>query len=88
MKVSSDSRRRDWFMRCREIQMDIYQPVRWRRLRWTSLLLRLKGEMTAHFATGLSSEAGARVLDVLAQSQRECLEESYRRVVVVKVPGT
>ena len=38
------------------------------------LVAAVEGEMTAHFATGLSSEAGARVLDVLAQSQRECLE--------------
>ena len=39
------------------------------------LVAAVEGEMTAHFATGLSSEAGARVLDVLAQSQRECLEK-------------
>ena len=39
------------------------------------LIAAVEGEMTAHFAAGLSSEAGARVLDVLAQSQRECLEK-------------
>ena len=39
------------------------------------LVAAVEGEMTAHFAAGLSSEAGARVLDVLAQSQRECLEK-------------
>ena len=39
------------------------------------LVAAVEGEMTAHFATSLSSEAGARVLDVLAQSQRECLEK-------------
>lgn len=39
------------------------------------LIAAVEGEMTAHFAAGLSSEAGVRVLDVLAQSQRECLEK-------------
>lgn len=39
------------------------------------LVAAVEDEMTAHFATSLSSEAGARVLDVLAQSQRECLEK-------------
>ena len=39
------------------------------------LVAAVEGEMTAHFAAGLSSEAGARVLDVLAQSQRKCLEK-------------
>ncbi len=39
------------------------------------LVAAVEGEMTAHFATSLSSEAGTRVLDVLAQSQRECLEK-------------
>lgn len=39
------------------------------------LIAAVEGEMTAHFAAGLSSEAGARVLDVLVQSQRERLEK-------------
>ena len=39
------------------------------------LIAAVEGEMTAHFAAGLSSEAGARMLGVLAQSQRESLEK-------------
>lgn len=39
------------------------------------LIAAVEGEMTAHFAASLSSEAGARVLDGLAESQRECLEK-------------
>ena len=39
------------------------------------LVAAVEGEMTAHFAAGLSSEAGARVLSTLAESQRECLEK-------------
>ena len=35
----------------------------------------VEGEMTVHFVEGLSSEAGARVLDRLAASQRECLAD-------------
>ena len=35
----------------------------------------VEGEMTAHFVEGLSSEAGARVLGVLAASQQECLAD-------------
>ena len=35
----------------------------------------VEGEITAHFVEGLSSEAGARVLDRLAASQRECLAD-------------
>ena len=35
----------------------------------------VEGEMTAHFVEGLSSEVGARVLGVLAASQRECLAD-------------
>ena len=39
------------------------------------LVAAVEGEMTAHFVEGLSSEAGARVLGVLAESQRACLEK-------------
>ncbi len=39
------------------------------------LIAAVEGEMTTHFAAGLSSEAGARMLGMLAQSQRECLEK-------------
>ena len=39
------------------------------------LVTAVEGEMTAHFVEGLSSEAGARVLGVLAESQRACLEK-------------
>ena len=35
----------------------------------------VEGEMTAHFVEGLSSEAGTRVLGVLAASQQECLTD-------------
>ena len=35
----------------------------------------VEGEMTAHFVEGLSSEAGARALDRLVASQRECLAD-------------
>ena len=35
----------------------------------------VEGEMTAHFVAGLSSEAGARALDRLVASQRECLAD-------------
>ena len=35
----------------------------------------VEGEMTAHFVAGVSSEAGARALDRLAASQRECLAD-------------
>ena len=35
----------------------------------------VEGEITTHFVEGLSSEAGARVLDRLAASQRECLAD-------------
>ena len=34
-----------------------------------------EGEMTAHFAEGLSSQAGVRALDRLVASQRECLAD-------------
>ena len=37
------------------------------------LVAAVESEMTAHFVEGLSSEVGARVLSVLAASQRECL---------------
>ncbi|RKU18189.1 hypothetical protein C6503_09970 [Candidatus Poribacteria bacterium] len=39
------------------------------------LVTAVEGEMTAHFVEGLSSEAGARVLGMLVQSQRECLAD-------------
>lgn len=39
------------------------------------LVAAVEGEMTAHFVEGLSSEAGARVLGVLAASQREYLAD-------------
>ena len=39
------------------------------------LVVAVEGEMTAHFMEGLSSEAGARVLAVLATSQQECLAD-------------
>lgn len=39
------------------------------------LVAAVENEMTAHFAEGLTSEAGARVLEVLVESQRECLEK-------------
>ena len=35
----------------------------------------VESEMTAHFVEGLSSETGARVLDRLGASQRECLAD-------------
>ena len=35
----------------------------------------VEGEMTMHFAQGISSESGGRVLGTLQQSQRECLEK-------------
>lgn len=39
-----------------------------------TLVNAVEGEMTMHFAQGLPSESGARVLRTLQQSQRECLE--------------
>ena len=39
------------------------------------LVAAVEGEMTAHFAASLSSEAGAHVLGALAESQRESLEK-------------
>ena len=39
------------------------------------LVAAVEGEMTAHFVEGLSSEAGARVLGILAASQQECLAD-------------
>ena len=35
----------------------------------------VEGEMTTHFAQGISSESGGRVLGTLQQSQRGCLEK-------------
>ena len=35
----------------------------------------VEGEMTTHFAQGIPSKSGARVLGTLQQSQRECLEK-------------
>ena len=35
----------------------------------------VEGEMTTHFAQGMSSESGGRVLGTLQQSQRGCLEK-------------
>ena len=39
------------------------------------LVAAVEHEMTAHFAEGLSSEVRERMLEVLAESQRECLEK-------------
>ena len=61
-----------------EIQGDIeeYLPARaLTEITLDQIVAAVEGEMTAHFVEGLSSEAGARALDRLAASQRECLAD-------------
>jgi len=55
---------------------DGYLPARaLENITLATLVDAVEGEMTRHFAQGLSSESGARVLGTLQQSQRECLEK-------------
>ena len=66
-----------------DTELGIFRRVRWQRLRWISSFSAVEGEMTAHFVEESAlSEAGARVLGVLAESQRACLDVTVELVVV------
>ena len=61
-----------------EIQGDTegYLPARaLSEIKLAELVTAVEGEMTEHFLEGVSSEAGARVLGALAESQRSCLAD-------------